>query len=219
MRWINRHSSREVCSAPVYHGVLALRTMSRPVELAGTVAHVPLVGHTVTLGGKGQVMSLCLDSYSHCANTGWFHTCETLGLTGFTDVASPHITSGAEMWDASMDWNRFLTVKCEAFCHRPHHPTLRSLCISMSISRSDAARHHCSPPAPLPLFSLSLYTIVGVCVCVSRSHCMSHAYIYRYTYVYTHTHTRANTHTNTKTHTDAYMYIYIQAMCAVMVIR
>jgi hypothetical protein len=79
--------------------VLALRTMSRPVELAGTVGHVPLAGHTVTLRGEGQVMSLCLDSYSHCANTGWFHTCETLD-----SLTLPHLTSHQEQKCGMPPW-------------------------------------------------------------------------------------------------------------------
>jgi hypothetical protein len=75
--------------------------MSRPVELAVTVGHVPLGGHTVTLGGEGQVMSLCLDSYSssHCANTGWFLTCETLGSLTF-----PHLTSHQEQKCGMTQW-------------------------------------------------------------------------------------------------------------------
>ncbi len=61
----SRHISREVCSVPVYYGGLALYTMSCPVELADTVGHVSLAGHTVTLGGVYFASNISLWSRCH----------------------------------------------------------------------------------------------------------------------------------------------------------
>ena len=67
------------------------------------------------------------------------------------------------MWDASMDWNRFLTVKCEAFCQTTPSNLALSLYLDVHIALFLATR---SPP---PFLSFSLYNCGCVRVCFSIS--------------------------------------------------